>query len=88
MKPKNAFNREQHEALGAEFQVVRDRLLILSFAIGRRYGRTTLAARQAEGARRAVDRLRSAMERTAAVDLGDKFNVHLYFPGATPAEST
>jgi hypothetical protein len=82
------FTREQHEAVGHELHQIRDRLLVIASSIRGRYGRDSRAGKAADKARGSVDALRATMDRVSAMDLGDAFDVHLYYPGPEVQKSS
>jgi|GEM_PF-3092171 len=75
---------QEHDALGAELQAMRDRLLKIAVMIGNRYPKRSREGIGAGKALRAVDNLRFWMDGRVGVDcpgLDDRTRNKVYFRG-------
>jgi hypothetical protein len=84
---RNPLNREQHDATGADLFAMRAWTMRLAAGLAARYGKSGPVGRQAEALRKALDRLRCALDDQAAADLGDGFEPSLYYRAHLPTEA-
>lgn len=81
MSRRDPYTLEEHDRLGGELHLIRHRLLHIGVDIARRYGKGRPVGKRALAMHQAVDALRHLIEDEAAEDLGERFDVHLYYPG-------
>ena len=82
---KIPFTFEEHDALGAELQAMKDRLMKIAINIGNRYPVRSREAIGAEKALQAINDLRSTMDDRVGIDcpgLDDKSLNKVYYRGS------